>query len=271
MKFHRNIVRPAQSLIFRASRIVFNGKLIVLACMPKSGSTFISRKLSELPGFKKAGFLPSYDRREQEISESIAFLQAMANPRKHLVAQQHLRCSRNTIEVAQQFNMQFIVLTRNIADCMASWCDHMEKEATINAMSFWTTELLDAAEAKGETRFSLMFRTIAPWYCNFYLSWKYQYDAFPAPLKPVFITYEQFFSDPVNQFKDLVSKIDGNALSHCDGVMQNDSAKTRFNKGERGRGAKMLKSDAAAREASQALYRCYPDIDFDAPLSATNP
>jgi hypothetical protein len=39
----------------------------LVACMPKSGSTFLTEALASLPGFKRAVLVPQHGRREQEL------------------------------------------------------------------------------------------------------------------------------------------------------------------------------------------------------------
>lgn len=40
---------------------------VLVACMPKSGSTYLSGAIEALPGFIRAHLVPGYGRREQEL------------------------------------------------------------------------------------------------------------------------------------------------------------------------------------------------------------
>lgn len=85
---------------------------VVVAALPKSGSTFLTELLARLPGMRTAYPVPGYDRREQELcAESLRqevhntrFMrqlwrrQALAGaaPPRGFVAQLHLRHSEPT-------------------------------------------------------------------------------------------------------------------------------------------------------------------------------
>src|ERR1700735_4223003 len=62
---------------------------ILIACMPKSGSTFLSDVIGQCPDFRRAVLTPSAGRREQEIDEQL--LRRL--DRVSFVAQHHVRNS----------------------------------------------------------------------------------------------------------------------------------------------------------------------------------
>jgi hypothetical protein len=76
-----------------ASRILRRQKPhFMVACMPKSGSTFFSTALAEYPGFRNISLVPDYGHREQELCQ----IQLSRYDRVSYVAQHHIRNSALT-------------------------------------------------------------------------------------------------------------------------------------------------------------------------------
>ena len=96
---------------------------VLIACMPKSGSTFLADVISQCPGFRRAILTPSAGRREQEIDEQLL--------RKHgkvsYVAQHHVRNSEWTSEMCRTYGVTPIVLVRSLQDVVVSLRDHMRR------------------------------------------------------------------------------------------------------------------------------------------------
>ena len=232
--------------------------------MPKSGSTYLTSQLKNLAGFADVPFVPGYDRREQELSGSKIFWLCLLLPHKNLVAQHHVKCSEITLNLIKWFNIQTIVLTRNVEDIVLSACDHFDNESTISPVSFWTGELLKSAEFSGQTRFSLLFRTMGPWLANFYLSWKFLAAQLPKTLNPIYLKYEDFYSDEMSNFELLCNRL---KLSPLQSYSTNKGSQTRFNKGQVGRGLAELCKDMVALRMWQDLQSCYPSVNFNAPIT----
>lgn len=105
---------------------------VLIACMPKSGSTFVTEVVAGFPGFHKLPLVPDYGRREQELD--VYSLLAHAN--KRYVAQHHVRYSQATADLAQKFNLKCVVLVRNIFDVCVSMRDHIRNESHIGPMGY---------------------------------------------------------------------------------------------------------------------------------------
>src|SRR5687767_14488637 len=137
---------------------------LLLACMPKSGSTWLATMLACLPGFRPAVLVNGHDRREQELSE----IQLLLNQRWNYVSQMHLRYSEPTARLIQTFSLKPIVLVRNIFDIVPSIHDHWHCESVRgpscylkNAMTNWPSDKID----------EFIVDMGLPWYFNFFLSW----------------------------------------------------------------------------------------------------
>lgn len=137
---------------------------VLVACFPKSGSTFLTNVIGGLPGFRIAHFVPDYERREQELCDSaISQWDGI-----HQVAQQHVRQSRHTDRMIKKWDIKTIVLVRNIYDALVSLTDHVAQESSAFPMA-WFNE--SHAAMPFDQRLAAVIELAAPWYFNFYTSW----------------------------------------------------------------------------------------------------
>jgi len=155
---------------------------LLLACFPKSGSTYLSAVLANLPGFSKVQLVSVYGKREQEIEPALIALNADRN----YVAQHHVRYSEATAELIRQFSLKPIVLVRNIFDAIISFRDHIRNESVLFPMAYASPCCVAWDDERLETFIADM---IAPWYFNFFASWS------EAPEK-LLLRYEDLQSNP---------------------------------------------------------------------------
>lgn len=206
-------------------------RLILLACQPKSGSTFLSRYLSEVGGGKPYSYVPGWGRREQELC-AFRLLRGKFKMHRFLVGQHHVRCSAETIKLIGKFNISVIVLYRNIFDAIASLRDHLRKEDHVGPMIYLDREMLQLSDNELEVALA---RFAVPWYLNFYMSWREYRNA-------MFIEYEQIRVDPVKTVEKILEDF---RLSPLNGGVNIDEVKrsSRFNAGVSGRG-KLISAEA---------------------------
>jgi len=186
---------------------------VVVAALPKSGSTFLTELLARLPGMRTAYPVPGYDRREQELcAESLRqevhntrFMrqlwrrQALAGaaPPRGFVAQLHLRHSEPTAALLRSQRVVPIVLERNLFDAVVSLADHIRDRPVELPMAYvdetmkaWPDERLQAFVAD----------MAVPWYLNFHLCW--------AEAKGVKrVTYEQLAADPEATLREIADHL----------------------------------------------------------------
>ena len=99
---------------------------VLIACFPKSGSTYLRTIIANLPNMVPVTLTTGYDRREQELSiEQLIF-----NHKKNYVASHHTRYSLITQKLMDDFEICPIVLVRNIYDVIISLHDHFFREGT---------------------------------------------------------------------------------------------------------------------------------------------
>lgn len=245
-----------------------NSKSVLIACMPKSGSTFLSALVAGLPGFRREHLVPSYFRREQELSEDLlrgAFaatdtlrdavrqgvVSSAARPRG-FVAQHHVKHNHETQRLIESYGITPVFLVRNIYDVVVSLRDHVVKSAPYTAAAYVDEAMLQWPE---DALHDFLVDMALPWYMHFYVSW------WKAENR-LLVTYEDLVSDPRRE----VSRIarfgrlgwDDEVFSAVLEKVQGGGS-TRKNVGQAGRG-EALTEDARARIRRFCSY--YPDVDF---------
>jgi hypothetical protein len=170
---------------------------ILIACMPKSGSTFLSEVIGQCPGFRRAILTPSAGRREQEIDEQL--LRKL--DRVSFVAQHHVRNSDWTAEMCRSHRVTPIVLVRSLQDVVVSLRDHMRRESAVFPQFFADARHAALDDAALE---QMIARLALPWYLNFYMSWRETPGA-------MMIAYEDLTAAPTEVIRDILNFAGANA------------------------------------------------------------
>lgn len=225
-------------------------KHVLLACMPKSGSSFFASAIGEIDGFRVASVVQDYDRNEQELSE-LALLRFHG---VNYVTQNHIRYSRAVARLSSAFNLQPVVLTRNIFDVIVSMRDHIRRVSRVWPLAYVPETLLSQND---EMIDRFIADLMVPWYLNFYFSW----TLCPGAL---WLDYESITTDPLEAMRQVAAHIE---LSVDDGALERAlhdvravPLKTR-NKGISGRGRE-LSADVRARvDRLVSHYRAVEQLD----------
>ena len=139
----------ADSLLSPDRNLVPDFDRVLLACMPKSGSTYLAKIFGALPGCRRARLVSVFERREQEIDFHIFAAQeeltrkkmaqsaerANRNPRGY-IAQHHVTFNANTAMFIRDYRLIPVVLVRNIYDVVISLRDHVRDNSVNMAMSY---------------------------------------------------------------------------------------------------------------------------------------
>jgi uncharacterized membrane protein YkvA (DUF1232 family) len=196
--------------------------------MPKSGSTFLSDVISQLPGFQRAVLYPSSDRREQELDE---FCLRQVNKFDY-VAQSHSRYSEWTADMCRAYDLKPIILVRSLLDVVVSLRDHVRKQSHIWPMFFAEPPHASLDDATLEL---MLARLATPWYVNFYMGWRQAPDT-------LMVSYEELIREPVKTVRDILT-FSGAAppLAEIEAAVEavRRTGRSRLNVGVAGRGAKL--------------------------------
>ncbi|MHC4505615.1 MAG: class I SAM-dependent methyltransferase [Planctomycetota bacterium] len=226
---------------------------VLLACFPKSGSTYLARVLSLLPGYSKVALVTGYGRREQELSAEK--LLAAHRSSGDYVAQHHVRCSAATERLMGQFGLKPVVLVRNIFDTIVSIRDHLRSEPPDIAQAYVPP---DIGEWNDERTFRFIVDMIVPWYFNFFASWSQCVDK-------LLVTYEDVHADVLGVVRGIGNRygldLAGDDIRSAVEEANRQGADTRKNRAVLGRGGS-LPDEVRAKVAGLARY--YEGIDFAA-------
>ncbi|MBX2853303.1 MAG: sulfotransferase domain-containing protein [Phycisphaeraceae bacterium] len=252
--FHR--LRAAGHLARDAvfSPITLRKPHILIACMPKSASTFLATTIASLKGFRRYRLIPDYGAREQELCE----IRLSRYNRKTYIAQHHLRHSAWTQKLIEQYRLTPVVIVRDLADTAISLRDHFRREPHGQGP---TARLLPHhADLPDEQLDEAIVGLAMPWYINFYVGWRLAGEV------PIY-DYEQYTNNPAG--------VIGEILEHAGCAMTqeqinaslnsvNKEKVAQFNVGVSGRGSQL--SDPA-KQALQNMLDIYDDFRDD-PLFA---
>lgn len=223
---------------------------ILLACMPKSGSTFLSDLICALPDFVRAKFAPSpMGRREQELDETC--LQQIG--RRNVVGQLHVRNSEWTEKMRREYRLKPVVLVRSLPDAVVSLRDHLRRESTIWPIFYADDRHAALDDAALE---DMIVRLAAPWFVNFYMTWRSAPDA-------LLISYEELIVDPAAVLRQVLAfagaEIDEKEIAKAIAAVA-DRRDSRFNVGVAGRGAALRPETI---RGLLALFDYYPEAAED--------
>lgn len=230
-----------------------NHQCIVIACMPKSGSTYLSTLLSNLLHFKQAWPVQAGGRNEQNL-----YLPALIDLYgKKTVCQIHLKATGDNLDLIKKFEIHPIILVRNIYDVVVSLLDHLNNESLIGFAFFANDEFYKLDEKQ---QLDFIIELGVPWYINFYVSWVSACEE--GAVIPLWLTYDEVVKDKNVTLKRIaefigVNKSEEEIARSIQAVGKNN---VRFNKGVEGRGAQILTEGQIQR--IKDFTRFYPWVDF---------
>jgi len=237
----------------------YSGRHVLIACFPKSGSTFVSRNLADLFDYKFICLTGGERNREMPVSNEQNLVEERIREigYQHTVTQAHCPASDCTLHLMAKYKFQVVVLVRNIFDVCMSLSDHYVRDIDPRQPIAVVDE--GFAGMSEPDRLDFIIDMMMPWYFKFYVSWcmaEHQgYQTF------LWATYEDMVHDPVGFFEELTTFVgvpcDRSAIEQKVDI-KNQPPK-RFNKGIVGRGH-ALSAAQRARIIHYASY--YPSVNF---------
>lgn len=224
-------------------------KHVLLACMPKSGSSYLISMVAGLPGFRRVALIRGHDRREHELS-----LDLLARHHEHnYVAQAHLRHSATTARFIRTFSLAVVFQIRNLYDVVVSFHDHKLNLSRLTPIANVPDEFPEWPE---ERRLMFVADMAVPWYLNFFLSWQ-EFEG-----DKLTVNYRDLIRDPRAQLRRVAEHA---GIDCCDedierAVAITESTRLRtFNVGGEGRGERLPE---AVKRRIDTLLGYYPSADF---------
>jgi hypothetical protein len=244
---------PAQAVLSRVLTSLSGnvvpgaGKHILIACMPKSASTFLCAIIAQLPGMKEVVLTYGHHRREQELCP----LQCALFHELNYVTSHHTRYSQATQDILTQFSIFPVILVRNIHDCVVSLRDHLLSESLDIPQAYVPRNFRDLSV---ERQYDFIIDCMVPWYASFVASW----SEYKGPC--VAIAYRQLIQD-FPAAVGMILKMAGFDASRADietAMAKVNPREKRFNVGRVGRGMENLSDHQIGRIRNQFSF--YDDI-----------
>lgn len=252
-------MHPTRSILKRIFAITQHlspnaNKRIVIACFPKTASTFLRNVISELTGYKTEEFCLGYERNEQNI-----YLPTLIDHSfKPIVNHMHVQATGNNLEHMNMARIKPIILVRDIFDTAISLRDHLVKTPRI-PMAYIDRKF---ATFSIERQLDMVVDMCMPWFFSFYVSW-YRANKSGA-INAYWTTYEQLIADKIGTIEHILEcyniPISRHKIVDAINTIESDKQRSNKNIGKRGRGKSTLSDDQRSRIIRLATY--YPDVDF---------
>lgn len=226
---------------------------LLVACVPKSGSSFLYNVLSFATGWKGMRAFGPAGQFQQEL-QTDNLIEYAGMP---AVLQQHCRATEPNLQIMEAFRIRPVILVRNFADALLSLLESYRNGAYRS-----TLFQDDFPQLSPEAQIDLLIEHRMPWYFEFVASWQRVERTRRLPV--FWLTYEEFMADKVGTVRRLLEYWDlkatderiEQALAHA----ASDRKKTRYNVGQTGRGRAALSEEQFQRLASYARF--FPSTDF---------
>ena len=238
--------------------VILTGKRIAISCFPKSGSTFITKSLSQYTGFPQKVIATSAE--VQEISEQR--LENAYSKTPSFISQTHIHPTKHNLKMIEKYKMDSVFLYRNVLDCIVSLRDmYVERIQSNNGIwkgsfvSQWGYYDQRFLGLDFEDQLDYMIEGSLSWYLQCYATWnaKINNDEFPC----IVIKYEAFFADTENNFDVLLQELSlyGKQKSKSFQLPEKGAGSqgVRFNVGRVGRGRELLTKAQQNRILDTAL------------------
>jgi hypothetical protein len=252
---------------------------VLVACAPKSASTFIQDALRTALSLPSAGlFTATFDAgsgsalganlREQEPDE-LALIRTGLNGRGY-VAQHHARCSPYLARMLDFYNVRPIITHRNILDTIVSMDDMIlewRAPAPIHDGHYFNDAMpRKYCQMERTDRLMVLAQRWTPWLVQFFITWKKCEKL--GLTQPLWISYEDDFLGDKQLLAVRVAeflRLDGAAVDRLVNAFEDKSngGAKRLNKGVAGRGKDV---PDVVREQVMKIASYYRDDQDISPL-----
>ena len=231
------------------------GKTVLIACIPKTGSTFLLGMLTSLLQFSGPKLCLNYANEENVLSPELV----RARFTMDKVAQEHCRATPQNIALAQAMDAYTVVLVRNIFDSIISMRDMLLGDEFGSTNAFFSDDL---PAMSGEAQLDAVIAKWAHWQLEFLVSWQVALHA--GRVRGHILTYEDLMADKATEIGRICAAIgqpvDASAINDTVTALESRPHDSRLNVGRSGRGREAM--SAAQMDRIRTLTAIYPDADF---------
>ncbi len=227
---------------------------ILLACQPKSGSTFLRNVLQEITGFRDVYFCHHTELASQDLFYP-ALLEFAQTP---TVTHQHIRATEPNLQLMQAFGLRPVVLVRNLDDVVLSLRDYFTSGAVRGTLFDTDTWMQSPPERQADQIIDL----VVPWHLEFLASWQRTERQRRVPV--LWMRYEEMVADKPAAVAKVLAwhglEASPDRIAAALAAVEERPGKNRFNKGVTGRGREGL--TAAQKDRIRHLMTYFPETDF---------
>ena len=234
-------------------------QLIVVAAVPKSGSTYLANTLSRVTGLRYFRLCEAYSTNEHDL-----YLPALCLMSKYgCVSQLHMKGTFHNAALIKTFGIKPIILIRRIYDAVISLkYDLREKEQEPgygtgqSGYSFmWQDEC--TRNLNDVQLIDAIIDLAVPWYVNFYVSWYRLCEQ--GSVDAIWVTYEDLFSRNEESIKNILEFLGYRDIDEIDKSILLHKYKT-FRSGRSDQGESELTEKQ--QERIRAYFSYYSGVDF---------
>ena len=169
---------------------------IFIACLPKSGSTFIADVLVGITGYKFIQFQPIRGTNDHNIDPGVFY----ENLNKDTITQLHCKPNDSNKLYLKKHKIKVVFLKRDIRSSLKSFYNHILNE---NDQWFMFSVPKEFKNWKIEKQFDFLIDLVVPWYVNFLTSWAN--EVFKKDIEIFEIEYDDFKNDNFKVIKDILT------------------------------------------------------------------
>lgn len=202
---------------------------LYIACFPKSGSTYLTKLLSNITGYPITMMLEnSYN--EQDIQPHTLRKRIKQN----CIIHQHTKGTWFNIKLMQENNIRPTILIRDIADALFSLRDHIHKEGRYVATGYVHNNFF---EMSPQQQIDYLISIHMPWYFSFLVSWAEASTTMDCH----WLSYESLFANTVTECKKIADfyQLNFTEKAITQAIETLPRSETRYNVGTSGRGEQL--------------------------------
>lgn len=254
-EFFKNVVNNINGVPpqFPESALAASSPHILIACMPKSASTYLTVLVEEYLAFDNVPLCFDFGSSEQDLYlPNLLYFNADST-----VSQHHLRATEANLKMINTFDIKTVLVVRDIGDALVSLRDQVTKSIPENL----TAKIPDDfADWSTDRQMDLIIDFAGPWFVQFFVTW--WHASAKGKVSPLWINYENLTRDPVEELLRIAAfvGVPSDPATARAAVQRSEARFTRYNKGVSGRGMNTLSLRQILR--LRRLIRNYDDVNF---------
>jgi hypothetical protein len=178
------------------------GRMVVCAAMPKSGSTFVTRKLAEYFNCTHTNFAVGRGCGETEVSPHriLDLLQ------ENVVIHQHVLGTEGNANYIFKYADTVVFQTRNIYETLLSFRRHLLGDSLDWPFMNFTPSFRTLSP---ERQLNQIIDLVAPWILNFYVSWEGHLRNPPPGKKLLHLDYREVAASETEALGRIIREVEG--------------------------------------------------------------